>query len=199
VSRLEDATRRAAADLEDLAPARWALIGGLAVSARAEPRLTRDADFAVAVDDDAAAEQLVFHLQQRGYRAQATIEHIPSGRLGTVRLLAPPATAVGVLVDLLFASSGIEPEVVARANVLAVFPGPGVPVASVGDLIAMKVLAFDERRRPQDYDDIVALLHYAGDEDIEVARASVALVTARGFHRDKDLATDLERMLAQRD
>ena len=31
---------------------RFALVGGLAVSARAEPRLTRDADLAVAVSDD---------------------------------------------------------------------------------------------------------------------------------------------------
>ena len=35
---------------------RFALIGGLAVSARTEPRFTRDADLAVAVTSDAEAE-----------------------------------------------------------------------------------------------------------------------------------------------
>jgi len=198
VSRLEDATRRAVADLHDLAAGRWALIGGLAVSARAEPRLTRDVDFAVAVHDDAEAEQLVWRMQQRGYQAQATVEHLPSGRLGTVRLLPPPAAAVGVLVDLLFASSGIEPEVVTGASVLAVFPDLGVPVASVGDLIAMKVLAFDDRQRPQDFDDVAALLQHAGEQDVAAARASLTLITARGFHRGKDLAAELDRMLQRR-
>lgn len=38
---------------------RCALIGGLAVSVRAEPRFTRDIDLAVTVRDDADAERLV--------------------------------------------------------------------------------------------------------------------------------------------
>jgi hypothetical protein len=49
---------RASADLET-AGVRFALIGGLAVSARVEPRFTRDLDFAVAVEGDADAEALV--------------------------------------------------------------------------------------------------------------------------------------------
>ena len=47
---------------------RWALVGGLAVSARAEPRTTRDVDVAVAVNDDAGAEAAVLALRHRGYR-----------------------------------------------------------------------------------------------------------------------------------
>ncbi len=35
---------------------RWALIGGLAVAVRAEPRFTRDVDLAVAVADDRELE-----------------------------------------------------------------------------------------------------------------------------------------------
>ncbi len=44
-----------------------ALIGGIAVSARAEPRFTRDVDLAVAVSGDAEAERLLFLLRGRGY------------------------------------------------------------------------------------------------------------------------------------
>lgn len=47
-----------AADL-DRRGLEWALVGGFAVSARAEPRFTRDVDVAVAVEDDHAAEVLV--------------------------------------------------------------------------------------------------------------------------------------------
>jgi hypothetical protein len=62
--------------LRDLAALeqRYALVGGLAVSARTEPRTTRDVDIAVAVDDDSAAEALIFALQQRGYSVAAVIE-----------------------------------------------------------------------------------------------------------------------------
>ena len=38
---------------------RWAVVGGLAVSARAEARLTRDADVVVSVESDAAGTPIV--------------------------------------------------------------------------------------------------------------------------------------------
>jgi Nucleotidyl transferase AbiEii toxin, Type IV TA system len=58
VNLLEAALRRMAADLAKY-DRRWALVGGFAVSARAEPRFTRDIDVAVAVADDADGEGLV--------------------------------------------------------------------------------------------------------------------------------------------
>jgi Nucleotidyl transferase AbiEii toxin, Type IV TA system len=50
--------RQAASDLEAIG-ARWAVIGGLAVAFRAEPRFTKDVDLAVAVADDQEAEGIV--------------------------------------------------------------------------------------------------------------------------------------------
>lgn len=85
---------------------RWALIGGLAVSARAEPRFTRDVDVCVVVDDDAAAEATVRQLCGLGYVVDSLVEHRYVARLATVRLWPPLRD--GVVVDLLFASSGIE-------------------------------------------------------------------------------------------
>ena len=77
VNRLEAATRRVIADLANLG-ARAALVGGLAVSARCEPRTTRDADLAVAVEDDAVAEKLVFRLRSFGYEVLTQREqHLP--------------------------------------------------------------------------------------------------------------------------
>jgi len=63
---VERALKRIFSELGD-AGVPCALIGGLAVSARAEPRTTRDVDVAISADGDDAAEQLVFHLQSRGY------------------------------------------------------------------------------------------------------------------------------------
>jgi len=70
---VERALKRIFAELDD-AGAACALIGGLAVSARAEPRTTRDVDVAISTDGDAAAEQLVFHLQSRGYAVGMLLE-----------------------------------------------------------------------------------------------------------------------------
>jgi predicted nucleotidyltransferase len=193
VTRIEAALRRLAEDLDGLGLV-WALVGGLAVSTRSEPRLTRDVDVAVPAADDAAAEALVFALQQRGYEVRATLEQVRVGRLATVRLRVPRAVAKAVLVDVLFRSSGIEPEVVSAAERLTVFPGFSVPVARTGHLVAMKLLAFDERRRPQDYDDLTALLRVADAAEDALLEEALSLITARGFERGKDLREELRRI-----
>lgn len=111
VNVLEAALQRIAADLGRYSR-QWALVGGFAVSARAEPRFTRDIDVAVAVLDDADGEDLVRRLLGDGYRMLASVEQDETGRLATVRL-GSPLSGGEVVVDLLFASSGIEPEVTA--------------------------------------------------------------------------------------
>ena len=50
----------------------FAMIGGLAVSVRTEPRFTRDTDLAVAVGADSEAEALIHRLQRLDYRVQST-------------------------------------------------------------------------------------------------------------------------------
>jgi hypothetical protein len=85
LSRAEAALRRVVQNLQDL-HRRFALVGGLAVSARTEPRLTRDADLAVLVADDQDAEALVRDLQTGGWRVVAAIEQNVAGRLAAVRL-----------------------------------------------------------------------------------------------------------------
>jgi len=167
---------------------RYALVGGLAVSVRAEPRLTRDLDLAVAVEDDPDAEMLVRALVAEGYRTTAVVEHDTRGRLAAVRLVTPGGDAAGLVVDALFASSGIEAEIVAAAEPIEVLPGTFVPVAQVGHLIALKLLARDDRSRPQDADDLKALARVADDQHVEQARQAVALIERRGFARGRDLS-----------
>jgi predicted nucleotidyltransferase len=196
VNPVSAALQRAAEDLSQLGHP-WALVGGLAVSARAEPRITRDVDITVAVTTDAEAEALVFELQARGYHVAAVLEQKAVGRLATARLHAPMRSPV--IVDLLFASSGIEREVTQHAEPLEVLSGIVIPVATVGDLLALKVLARDDRRRPQDWDDIRALLAGSKPADIADARTALALIEQRGFHRDKPLLDSFEEMLRERE
>lgn len=154
----------------------WAMVGGFAVSARVEPRFTRDVDVAVAVTGDSEAEQLVQSLGSRGYVVTTTIEHEPSGRLATVRLRAPGSAPV--VVDLLFASSGIEPELVEQAERLELLPGMVVPVATTSALMVLKVLARDDLSRPQDAVDLRQLSRVATPRDFSQARA-LARASAR--------------------
>jgi len=175
----------------------WALVGGLAVSARAQPRLTRDVDIAVSVTSDAHAEELLFALQQRGYTVDTVLEQSRLERLATARLSFRRGDAAKVIVDLLFASSGIEPEVVAAASSLEVLPGVRVPVARIGHLIAMKVLARDDRARPQDFDDLRALLSEAGTVELNRARRALEAIEASGAHRGRRLLAALERAITE--
>jgi len=138
VTSLEAALRQIDIDLTE-AHVSFALVGGLAVSARTEPRFTRDADIAVAVASDAEAEALIRNLRARGYGIGALVEQEVAGRLATVRLTRSPAPFDPV-VDLLFASSGIEPEVVAEADAIELLPKLRICVATTGHLIGLKVL-----------------------------------------------------------
>ena len=169
----------------------WALVGGLAVSVRAEPRFTRDVDLAVAVPDDAAAEALVHQLRNAGFRTQAVLEQNTTGRLATARLALKEGRTAGLMLDLLFASSGIEPEICQSAESLDVFPALSVPVARLHHLLVLKVLARDDRTRPQDAADIRALGAAARPEDLRLARDAAQLVTQRGFNRSRDLSAAL--------
>jgi predicted nucleotidyltransferase len=188
---LEAALLRVQADLND-ARARWALIGGFAISARTEPRFTRDIDIAVAVADDSAAESLVRTFLANGYGLLASLEQDAKGRLATVRLVSPVDSDVGVVVDLLFASSGIETEIAEDAEEVEVLPDVIMPVATTGHLIALKLLSQDAKTRPRDAEDLIRLREVAGAGDIELAIRSVHLITTRGFGRDRDLLSALD-------
>ena len=170
-----------------------ALVGGFAVSVRTEPRFTRDVDLVVAVDDDAGAEAFVHELLGRGHRVVANVEHEAIGRLATSRLRLSGGDAV----DLLFASSGIEHEIVADADPLEVLPGVVVPVARIGHLIALKLLARDDDTRPQDFGDLLALMAVASADDCDLAAVAVAQIHERGYARGRDLRNDL-RVLVKR-
>ncbi len=191
VIRLARALTRLESDLKALR-LRWAAIGGLAVAARAEPRTTRDLDVAIAVAGDREAEAIVLALRSRGYYEvpkQAVMEQKDVGRLATVRLVVPGEKRGGLVVDLMFASSGVEPEIVRAAEVMQVMPKVSVPVVRTGHLYALKILA----GRPKDQEDCEALRRRMKPEDFHEALDTLDLITQRGYHRGKDLRKEFER------
>lgn len=191
---LESVLRRVVSELNELRVS-FALVGGLAVSMRTEPRFTKDADLAVALTNDAEAESLVRQLTTVGYHVAAVVEQEAVGRMATVRLSRADKKNVPI-VDLLFASSGIEREIVADAELVQVVTGLTIPVARAGHLVALKVLARDDVKRPLDIADLRGLLRSAPDLELVRARAALALITERGYHRGRDLMADLDDLLS---
>lgn len=195
--RLAEAFVRFQGDLKAVG-ASWALVGGLAVSARAEPRTTRDIDVAIAVSNDQDAEDLARRLRDRGYDYEEIMDHRDRGRLSTVRFVRRGGRS-GILHDLLFATAGIEREIVADAEILEVLLGLYAPVARTGHLLALKVLALrpdSPQARPQDFTDIRELLAVADTAELERARAALELISSRGYDRGKDLEGLFKRQLA---
>jgi nucleotidyltransferase AbiEii toxin of type IV toxin-antitoxin system len=173
-----------------------ALVGGLAVSARAEPRFTRDLDFAISVANDDAATRYVFQLRRLGYEVVAALEQTAQHRLSTIRLRRGGR---GPVVDLLFAACGIETEIVQAAAPLEIVAGLVTGIAQVGHLIAMKLVSRDPRRRPHDQQDLVDLANVADGQEWQRAEAAIELILQRGFSRGRDLRAGLAEIRALAD
>lgn len=191
MTRFEQALIRVSGDLQAL-DVRWALVGDMAVSFRAEPSATQEIAVAIAAGAN-EAERITLSLEQRGYRSQP-VQHfveVADGRLGAARLLCPGDEESAVGVDLLFAFSGIEGEIVAGAEICEVLPGLQVPLARTEHLIALKVLA----GRFKDLADARLLWDHARPESRARVAGILELIRERGFHRGKDLQAEFVRIL----
>jgi hypothetical protein len=150
---------------------------------------------AVAVRADPDAEQLIERLRRGGYGLLATVEQAATGRLATARLLPPGETEEGIVVDLLFASSGMEPEIIGAAANIDVGARTPVRVARTGHLVALKLLS-QHPTRPQDTLDLNVLKAALDAEEEERARRACELIVQRGYHRGRDLPALLTALLA---
>jgi len=149
----------------------------------------------VAVADDADADRVVSLFRSVGYLLFALVEQEARGRLATARLVAPETgDLAGVILDLLFASSGVEEEIIEAAESLEIVPGLRVPVARAGDLLVLKVLSRAEKR-PQDAADIQALLYVLTVDDRSRALRLAGLIVERGFARGKELSREVKALI----
>ena len=130
----------------------------------------------------------------RGFVIDTIVEQDDAERLATART-HEPGDSEGIVVDLLFASSGIEQEIAAAAEVLELVPGLEVPVAQPGHLFVLKLLSRDRESRPQDDVDLRNLAEILSDGDIELARNAAALIEARGFSRGRDLLGAIDQWI----
>lgn len=191
--------RRITQDLAE-ADAKFAVVGGLAIAIRAEPRFTRDIDLALAVADDPQAERILRTLILKGYRPLAEMDRNDRPRLATMRMIPPGHTldeidrGEATIIDLLFACCGIEEEVVATAEPLVVVADVIAPVAQIPHLLAMKCLSHG-KHRPLDLVDIQSLILRATIVELSEARRLVKLIESRRFNDRRPLSTEFERYI----
>lgn len=191
MTSLRASLERVKLDLEEL-KCRWALVGALAVAARAQARATLDIDVAVAVDSPEAGQALAMALVQKKYRWKESF--------GTAMIsLEVPGDAFSAMrLDLIFHLSGIESDVARDAENLAVLPGLEMPIARLGDLIALKLLAAREPEREHDHRDLRALVAHASAEDLLRARSSIELLVARNMASAGELEATLAALVQRR-
>lgn len=161
----------------------YAVVGGVAVGLHAEPRVTRDLDFVVPVEDDRDAERVVLQLQRAGFVVDSLFEN-DAGRISTVRTLH--RLAPGVFADFLFHNSRIEKEIASAATREDVGGAEGVRVARRSHLLAMKVLA----SRPKDLPDLQHLIVAASARELSRVEPALRLMQARGAAPGRDLVQE---------
>ena len=123
-----------------------AVVGGLAIVLRVQPRLTRDIDVVVVAPPPCRA--LLPALVDAGYSYEE--EGIDEWLDGGLVRATVPETGEGL--DLIVADVPYQEELAARAEPLEI-EGVTLPVATLEDLLLLKL----EAARPQDLDDALAL------------------------------------------
>jgi hypothetical protein len=176
----------------------WCLVGGLGLSAYAEPRTTKDIDIVVSVSDESALGAVVGKLEGLGYGSPHFLVRMdPMQRLG-YRMMVPSDREYSLPLDILSSTCGIENEIVSSAVNIEILPGLFLPIALRGHILAMKILSQNEYDRIQDKADVRALLGEASDADLDVARKALSLITERGYNRGKDLNAELNSAIVAR-
>ena len=140
---------------------RGTIIGGVAVSIRAEPRFTDDVD-AVILADDMGWERVVDSAGRYGLvpRIDDVLKFAARSRMLLLR-----HEASGVDIDVSLGTLPFERQAIDRSTVVTVGQ-VRLRVASPEDLVIMKALA----RRPKDFVDIDSILDAQKDLDLDRIR-----------------------------
>ncbi|MBI5350675.1 MAG: nucleotidyltransferase, partial [Chloroflexi bacterium] len=130
-----------------------ALIGGLAVGAWGNPRLTSDIDIKVLLRR--AERKRLLALLGKDYRSLHADPDNALSQNGIVFVLSPD----GKRIDIALADTSFDEELIARAQLVEVLPNLKARVCSAEDLIVLKIIAI----RPQDQQDVATIIQRQGN------------------------------------
>jgi hypothetical protein len=141
---------------------RWYVFGAQAVVAYGRPRMTADVDVTVELAGSDVRD-LITDLEKRGFELRFPLR---DELLAEMRLLPMVHVPTAVPLDLVLAGRGLEEEFLSRSTLVDI-GGVKVPMISVEDLIAVKILA----GRRKDLEDVRGvLLEQRGRIDLDRTR-----------------------------
>ena len=164
---------------------RWYLFGAQAAIFHGVARLTADVDVTV-LPDPHSTGRLASVMEANGFRLRvaATDDFV-----ARTRVLPFVHSATRLPVDVVLAGPGIEEQFLDRAQ-LHVLEGVRVPIATVEDLVTMKILA----GRPKDLDDAMGMLR-ARSEEIDLGHVRRMLQLLEEALSQSDLIPQLEQLI----
>ena len=134
---------------------RWYLFGAQAAIYHGVARLTADVDVTIVPEPRSTAE-LITALEASGFRLRVTGT---DDFVARTRVLPFVHSATRLPVDIVLGGPGIEELFLERAETHPI-EGVQVPIATVEDVVTMKILA----GRPKDLDDAMGMLRARSDE-----------------------------------
>ena len=147
---------------------RWYLFGAQAAIFHGVARLTADVDVTV-LPELHSTGRLASAMEANGFRLRVTAT---DDFVARTRVLPFVHSATRLPVDVVLAGPGIEEQFLDRAE-FHVLEGVRVPIATVEDLVTMKILA----GRPKDLDDAKGMLRARSEEiDLDHVRRMLQLL-----------------------
>ena len=147
---------------------RWYLFGAQAAIFHGVARLTADVDVTV-LPEPHSTGRLASAMEANGFRLRVTAT---DDFVARTRVLPFVHSATRLPVDVVLAGPGIEEQFLDRAE-FHVLEGVRVPIATVEDLVTMKILA----GRPKDLDDAKGMLRARSEEiDLDHVRWMLQLL-----------------------
>ena len=163
---------------------RWYLFGAQAVIYHGVARLTADVDVTV-LPEPRSTRELVMALEANGLRLRVTGTDDFVARTRVLPFVHSPTR---LPVDVVLGGPGIEELFLQRAEVHPI-EGIQVPIATVEDVVTMKILA----GRPKDLDDAEGMLRARSDE-IDLGHVRRTLRLLEEALSQSDLLPRLERL-----
>ena len=164
---------------------RWYLFGAQAAIFHGVARLTADVDVTVLPELHSTA-RLASVMEANGFRLRVTAT---DDFVARTRVLPFVHSATRLPVDVVLAGPGIEEQFLDRAE-FHVLEGVRVPIATVEDLVTMKILA----GRPKDLDDAEGMLR-ARSEEIDLDHVRRMLQLLEEALSQSDLIPQLEQLI----
>ena len=164
---------------------RWYLFGAQAAIFHGVARLTADVDVTV-LPERHSTGRLASVMEANGFRLRVTAT---DDFVARTRVLPFVHSATRLPVDVVLAGPGIEEQFLDRAE-FHVLEGVRVPIATVEDLVTMKILA----GRPKDLDDAKGMLR-ARWEEIDLDHVRRMLQLLEEALSQSDLISQLEQLI----